>query len=460
MLKKVKKFKELYPDIKTPILQEVMFFHRIKDEDYISLSLEFLNVIEALKNGYLNDNKISYKKSLQIRSILYNLPALDIIKEEPLNDKEKIEEVIRNLEKNIDSDFSYLKNLDFEEFYKIVNIFKKSSFYLDTGKRWTSKFIYPFNFDVLFFDLHNKNFGIDRRFFTRGGEVLYLMMSRAENFEKLKELLFSAYSQNERFSVIFNKLEKEHERTKNKHILGYLAKKKSEIFDSLVDDLIKLFKKDIPLNDKFIYMSLINGFYFVHFLLNESLNYAKKSISKDEKIVYVIEVLNDRSDHVRKASRLVYKFNEKLILEALKSEFEKIPESNLADFNLEKRDFSEVEKKAKRELIPSHRELLKPSLASDKKTNSYRYLISDLFLKTLVLVNVEKRMLFNEFLDFLYEKYGFIFSDKHLNLKQSFSRNDFIKNEKRLFNRLKVLGLLENKSDGFAYVVNIFEERG
>ena len=45
------------------------------------------------------------------------------------------------------------------------------------------------------------------------------------------------------------------------------------------------------------------------------------------------------------------------------------------------------------------------------------------------------------------------------NLKQFFSENDFIKNEKRFFSRLKALGLLENKSDGYAYVVNIFEEK-
>jgi hypothetical protein len=77
----------------------------------------------------------------------------------------------------------------------------------------------------------------------------------------------------------------------------------------------------------------------------------------------------------------------------------------------------------------------------------------------LVLINIDKRMLFNEFLDLLYEKYCFIFSNRHLNLKQSFSKNDFIKNEKRFFDRLKSLGLLENKSDGYAYVVNIFEEQ-
>ena len=136
-------FKKLY-EIKSPILQEIMFFHRIKDEDVICLSLEFLNVIEAEKNGYLKDNKVSYKKDIEIRSILYNLPALYIIYNEDLTDKEKFEEILTILEKY--GYFSYLEELEFEDFYQIVNIFKKSSFYLDTGKRWSSKFIYPFNF--------------------------------------------------------------------------------------------------------------------------------------------------------------------------------------------------------------------------------------------------------------------------------------------------------------------------
>ncbi len=455
---KIKEFKKSYNITKTPILQEVMFFHRIKDEDVISLSLEFLNVIEALYSNNLQDNEASYKKSFQIRAILYNLPALDIIFNEACTNNEKFKKIIEILGRS-GHDFSYLTKEfeNFEEFYKSVDIFKKSSFYLDTNKRWTSKFIYPFNFDTLFFDLNNNSLGIDRRFFTRGGEVLFLMVSRAKNFELFKELLFQTYTKNERFSKLFYKFQKDNQRT-TPSSLGYLAKEQSNIFDALVDDLIKLFRRNIPLNDKFIYMSLINGFYFIHFLLNESLEYAKKSISKDEKIVYVIEVLNNKSDHVRKASKMVYKFNEKLILEALKSEFKKINEKDIKDFNLEKKDFLEIEKKAKRELIPSHRELLKPSLASEQGTNSYRYLISDLFLKTLVLINIDKRMLFYEFLDLLYQKYGFIFSNRHLNLKQSFSESDFIKNEQRLFNRLKALGLLENKSDGYAYVVNIFEE--
>ena len=137
MKEKIIEFKKKYPDIKTPILQEIMFFHRVKDEDTICLSLEFLNVLEAEYSGNLRGEKASYKKSIQIRQILYNLPALDIIHNESLTSKNKMEKILNILEKK-GVDVSHLENIDFEDFFIIVEIFKNSSFYLDTNKRWSS----------------------------------------------------------------------------------------------------------------------------------------------------------------------------------------------------------------------------------------------------------------------------------------------------------------------------------
>ncbi len=108
-----------------------------------------------------------------------------------------------------------------------------------------------------------------------------------------------------------------------------------------------------------------------------------------------------------------------------------------------------------------HRILLKGTgLASVKKTNSYRYLANDSWLKTLVLLNVNGRMPFHQFMDQLYNRYGFIISNKHsVLLHELYSENDYKKNEARLFERLRALGLLESKSDGYAYVVNRFGRR-
>ena len=77
------------------------------------------------------------------------------------------------------------------------------------------------------------------------------------------------------------------------------------------------------------------------------------------------------------------------------------------------------------------------------------------YVKTLALINIDSRMPFNDFIDKLYEKYGFIIGSKHsILLIETYSDNDYKKNEARLFERLRALGLLESKSDGYAYVIN------
>ena len=64
-------------------------------------------------------------------------------------------------------------------------------------------------------------------------------------------------------------------------------------------------------------------------------------------------------------------------------------------------------------------------------------------------------MPFLDFIDLLFTKYGFVITNKHSNLLlESYSENDYRKNETRLFERLRALGLLESKSDGYAYVIN------
>ncbi len=246
-------------------------------------------------------------------------------------------------------------------------------------------------------------------------------------------------------------------------------------------------RSNISQNDIFYYFSSIASFYMVHFILTIAQETQKSTLLKngEEKVVYPIELLAPKSDHVRRASRQIYKINEDSPIEALKSALNAyfLPLSDITDKDMllkkldEELNYSneddeyeeeiELEKikgqvwkkiyfKVKNELLPIHRILLKGTgLASVKKTNSYRYLASDEWLKTLVLLNVEKRIPFHDFIDILYQKYGFIISNKHsVLLVEAYSENDFKKNETRLFERLRALGLLESKSDGYAYVVN------
>ncbi|WP_263833628.1 hypothetical protein [Sulfurospirillum oryzae] len=487
--------------IKTPFLQELIWFHRINDDqDKELLTLEFLNVCaNHAKEGRLFDKElttVNYRKDIQLRTILYNFPELESIHKTPGDDAIKWEHIISCLQNKLEKpfDYSYLrKRFDsIETFVFSVLLLRKASLGISTSRRWTSKFLFPFSFDTLFVDIDNRKetFSMDRRFFSRGGEVLYLMVSRGKNIDELKtymKRIFENPSQNKRWNALTTAFRSEEETVKEPVRLGFLQLNSHEIYDQLVDDLITLFKSNIPNNDLFYHFASIASFYMVHFILTVAAQNLKSSLIQNEihKVVYPIELLAPRSDHVRRASRQIYKINEELplkilelvltnyfqeianvddkdiLLKMLDNDLNYVNEDNqyTADINLDelfKHIWNTISQKAKNDLLPIHRVLLKGAgLASAKKTNSYRYLANDEWLKTLVLINVSERIPFHQFIDILYEKYGFIISNKHSSLLiEAYSDNDFKKNELRLFERLRALGLLESKSDGYAYVLN------
>ena len=504
MLEKAKILKSRYgSNISTPFLQELIWFHRIKtDQDKELLTLEFLNVCASHVNEErLFDKTLTtarYRKDMQVRNIIYNFPELESIVHSSDDEDEKWQNIETALLQKLELPYryGYLKERfeSVDVFFTSVSLLRKASLGMNTSRRWTSKFVFPFSFETMFIDVDNRKdtFSMDRRFFSRGGEVLYMMISRAKNSDVLKSLMLDIFKnsqQNRRWDSLLATLrDDEHNIYSNDAQLGFLSEDSHRVYDELVDDLISLLESDIPHNDLFEHFSSIASFYMVHFILTVSLKHTKFSSlkSEEEKVVYPVELLASRSDHVRRSSRLIYKINEDLPLEALKTVFDgymsslesiterdELEEKLINEINYKLEDsyddadefdlakikidiWKEISKKAKGDLLKIHRILLKGTgLASAKKTNSYRYLANDEWLKTLVLINVDSRLPFNDFIDVLYDKYGFIISNKHSSLLlEMYSENDYKKNEARLFERLRALGLLESKSDGYAYVIN------
>jgi len=508
MLEKAKILKKHYgSNISTPFLQEILWFHRIKtDQDKELLALEFLNLCAShvTHDNLFNKNlsTAQYRKDMQARNIIYNFPELESISHSSDEEHIKWNKIEDTLNQKLDSfNYAYLKERfeSVDMFFASVSLLRKASLGMNTSRRWTSKFLFPFSFETMFIDVDNRKetFSMDRRFFSRGDEVLYMMISRAKNVDTFKELILDIFKnseQNRRWDNLLATLrDDQHNIYSNDTQLGFLGEDSHVVYDALVDDLILLFKSDIPHNDLFKHLASIASFYMVHFILTIALKYKQSSLLKsgEEKIIYPVELLAPRSDHVRRSSRQIYKINEDLPLEALRIVFDRYMDSlegitdkekliekldnelnygSVDDYDesdefdlvqIKKEIWSEIAKKAKGDLLSIHRILLKGTgLASVKKTNSYRYLASDEWLKTLVLINVDSRMPFHDFIDVLYDKYGFVISNRHsILLLETFSENDFTKNEGRLFERLRALGLLESKSDGYAYVVNSYGRR-
>jgi len=180
-------------------------------------------------------------------------------------------------------------------FFTSVSLLRKASLGMNTSRRWTSKFLFPFSFETLFIDVDNRKetFSMDRRFFSRGGEVLYLMISRAKNVNILKTLIediFEKPTQNKRWNELLSTLRDDDNIYSSDTQLGFLSAESHKVFDQLVDDLISLLRSDIPHNDIFEHFASISSFYMVHFILTVALQTKKTSLLKnrEEKIIYPI----------------------------------------------------------------------------------------------------------------------------------------------------------------------------
>jgi hypothetical protein len=96
-------------------------------------------------------------------------------------------------------------------------------------------------------------------------------------------------------------------------------------------------------------------------------------------------------------------------------------------------------------------------LASSRGSRRTRYAPTDSLLKTLVLCCVPQRLEFQDFLETLYRKYGFIIGEKQafdIIQRKEADQEAFSDNAERLEQRLASLGLLKRLSDACAYVLN------
>src|SRR4029077_13205371 len=87
--------------------------------------------------------------------------------------------------------FGYVRDRfhSFDDFAEIVSVIRSSSLEVNSNKRWTSKFVFPYGKNCLYEDLDNNASTNDRRFFGRTGELLYLMICRTQRKRELLTVL-------------------------------------------------------------------------------------------------------------------------------------------------------------------------------------------------------------------------------------------------------------------------------
>ena len=486
-------------------VDEAIWGHRYHDEQNPWLTfLEFLNVFsyENSKGRALEEtdgfNTLSYTpaRRLHLRNLLFNNPKVDNISEHDVSDEflwKEWQQQLQNIHGAIDSNFDYLRSRfngpeSFKDFADIIDLLRSTGLELNTNKRWSSKFVFPYGVDCLYEDLNKDAKTNDRNFFGRTGEMLYLILCRSDKSSELKSLLSKhLIFQNSSFNKLAKALQPEDGETSSSQLKdSFLPYPKHPTYNALAEDWVALLELDMPGYDVLPHLVNIAAFHLIQYQLRTAQGIAGKS----SPLRFVCEIVAPQKTLVRELSCDDYQQNNLLSTEAVTAYIDSIENSEewqrakthpgayveckniLEDTVKWGSDYSgastpdelikalreDAKKRHKQHVANVHRTYGKEiGLVSRRGTVKLRYAPNDDFLKCLIFSNVSKRMELHQFLNLMWVRYGLVFGDKEAEAvmpSDVFDKKSFQSNARRLEQRLTSLGLVKRLSDGCAYVLN------
>jgi hypothetical protein len=490
-------------------VDEAIWGHRLYDEQSPwMVLLEFLNVFhyEVGKgrafdepNG-LNTLKYQAAQRLHLRNILFNNPHLAEIRFAYPHDSNRWDEWLRRMKSATgiaQPQFGYVKDHfhSFDDFVEVAALIRSSSIEVNSNKRWTSKFVFPYGKHCLYEDLDNNASTNDRRFFGRTGEVLYLMCCRAKRKKELLTALQNCFAKTDpTWDTIVRSLQPpEDESYSRDRANAFLPYAEHPCFDDIVDDWLAILRLNITGFDVFPHLVNLAGLHLIKYQLSIS----RQLLGHSTPPAFICEVVAPRKTLVREISCDLYQDNNLLPAEAVEAYIANVESSPAwqqaltengafekcrailhdtvrwgddsdygghSDPELLMQALRQAAMKRHRQHVANiHRNYGRDiGLVSKRGTVKLRYAPNDSLLKTLLFANVGKRIELNDFLAKLEMRYGIVFGDReaeHVLPKGDFDKKAFRANSRRLEQRLGSLGVLKRLSDACAYVINpYFEE--
>lgn len=494
-------------------LEEAIFGHRLwaRQNPWL-LFLEFLNVAEAHhREGKLfgptepeTPTPYSLRWRMGLRSVLFDNSQLARLAEERLDDESLWRLWIEGMERGASppaEGFAYLKARfpRFQDFVELVSLVRQTTLETTNNLRWSSRFIFPFGVNAIYSDATVKQKSPSRDYinFGRTGELLYLMISRAEGGAALKAHFERFFDPEQPKNRLIGLLcaEGDHRTPLDMAGNSFLPYRSHPAFNRLVKDWTAVFELGLPGQDAFAHLAPLAT---LHILLYE-LETAAAILGRETRPSLICEIIAPRRELVRQRSIASYFENDALSRRAAEAYAERFLEGeawaaandeSLPDLErldvaaaILKREFSYAPKELHvgtvSELMAQFRQALEAKhddnwgsvhadygrdigLVSKRGTNRKRYAPTDDLLKTLVMAQVPKRVEFGKFLAELYSQYGLVFGPVEAEAalaETSFDASSFERNRERLEARLSSMGLLKRLSDGCAYVLNPFAGR-
>ncbi|TNC98632.1 MAG: hypothetical protein FD119_103 [Stygiobacter sp.] len=400
--------------------------------------------------------------------------------------------------------FDYLKGrfqCDFRQMAEAVELLRSAEIEQFGDKRYTSRHLVPIGPSMLFPDVKQEgvnDFKLDRRFFQRTGELIFLMLNRSRKREELEALvrrrLLVSDSPLDRLAKRFRP-EWDEDKVTSANI-GYLPIKWMEVYDRLAEDWIAILGLgSLPLEDCLDALMRITGLHEVVYIVERSVDEAGRP-GVPPFFLDLAGVV--RSNPVFATATESYKTHRSLPIRAVEAFVARFAESDEwtsigmglsgaeAAKNILKRRFLWVSgstsnpgrleepavqlegmveaAKARNHDIGSaftaHARRI-GLLAAQRRTGTW-YSPTDAFLEALVLANVREAMEFGAFLKLLRKRYHIVVGPEEARAADGSLPAPLAalkRNEQRLEERLRVLGFIDRKSDDCAFVLNPFHRR-
>lgn len=402
--------------------------------------------------------------------------------------------------------FDYLRDRFQHDFYQMaeaIDLLRSAEVEKYGARRWTSRHLAPLGRSMLFPDVKqtsSEDFALDRRFFQRTGELLYLMLNRSSLRHELdllikRSLLTEANPLNRLAKLLQPQPDDGHKDVYSPNV-GYLPIAKMEVYDRLAADWIAILGlKSLPLEDCLDALMRLSGLHEIAYIVERAVDEAGRPSVPP----LVLDLAGTaRNNPVFGVATESYKTHRSLPMKAIEAYIDRFASS--AEWTGVGSDLTGAENA--RQLLkqrflwapkhtanPSHlespgaqlerlREEMRARnhdvgsaltaharriglLAAQRRAGTW-YSPTDGLLEALVLANVTTAVEFGAFLKILRRRYNVVVGPEEARGPEGSLLAPLAalrRNEQRLEERLRVLGFIDRKSDDCAFVLNPFYRR-
>lgn len=403
-------------------------------------------------------------------------------------------------------DFRYLPSAfsgDFLQFAESLDLLRSATVEQFNDKRWTSRHLQPVGEAMLFPDVKpvDGRYHLDRRFFMRTGELLYLMLNRSRRREELGELVSRRLlGVDGPWNRIARRLQgpdadagADEPKWIDAQTIGYLPVARLPRYDDLAEDWVAILRQGtIPLEDMLEFLMRLSGLHQVIYIVERG----NRVAGRGAVLPFILEMSGSaRNNPVQSLSSDRYRAHKALpsmAVDAFVGSYEATeewsalgtePSDRTAAAQLLHRRFGWQPKRspaggahaAPRDQLAamvnaaktrnhdigstftSHAK--KVGLVTARRRAGTWYSPSDGLLEALVLANVQSAMELGQFLALLRRRYHLVVGPEEARTASGelpVPQEALRENERRLEERLRVLGFINRKSDDCAFVVNPF----